>query len=290
MAVRPWNAPYDLFKWCRAARLGGTRVVFLSVGAGPIVNRVSRILMIAALRVADYRSYRDNASMDYLSSIGFNTTGDSIYPDLVFSLPIKECEEPYIPPMHPKTVGLGVIGYYGWLHDPDSGEPIYQGYIRKLKEFVFWLLDHGYSIRMLTGNLGVDQRPVDDIVQYINAKGPAGWQDRIYADAIADTDELFHQISKTDIVIASRFHNVLCALMLGRPVVSIGYHIKNESLMAEMGLRDYCQHIEHFTAEKLIQQFQSLISELSQASTRIQDKCVQYRQELDQQYRKILLS
>jgi polysaccharide pyruvyl transferase WcaK-like protein len=175
-------------------------------------------------------------------------------------------------------------------HKPDSGEPIYQGYIEKLKDFVLWLLDQGYFIRLLTGNLGVDQRPVDDLLQFVKEEGQARWQDRIIAEAIANTDELLYQISKTDIVVASRFHNVLCALMLGRPVVSIGYHIKNESLMAEMGLQDYCQHIEHFTVKKLIQQFQLLISDMNQVSGRILDKNAQYRQELDQQYRKILLS
>ena len=41
MAVRPWNMPYDLFKWCRAAKLAGAEVIFLSVGAGPIVHPVS---------------------------------------------------------------------------------------------------------------------------------------------------------------------------------------------------------------------------------------------------------
>ncbi len=57
--IHPWNAPYDLFKWCHAAKLGGAKIVFLSVGAGPIENRISRALMLNALRVANYRSYRD---------------------------------------------------------------------------------------------------------------------------------------------------------------------------------------------------------------------------------------
>jgi len=31
----PWNMPYDLFKWCRAAKVGGAKVSFMSIGAGP---------------------------------------------------------------------------------------------------------------------------------------------------------------------------------------------------------------------------------------------------------------
>ena len=69
--------------------------------------------------------------------------------------------------------------------------------------------------------------------------------------------------------------------MLGRPVVSIGYHWKNDALMADMGLAAYCQHIEHFTMDRLIEQFRSLMSERDGATQRIQQKCVQYREMLD---------
>lgn len=288
MAVHPWNAPYDLFKWCLAAKLGRTKLIFISVGAGPIKNRISRALMITALRFADYRSYRDEASMLYLRNIGFDTSGDCIYPDLVFSFPVTEPELNLANETGPKTVGLGVIGYYGWRHDLDSGEEIYQSYVAKLKKFVKWLLEHGYVIRLLIGNLGVDQRPVDDLLVFVRKEGQADWRNRIISEKIDDVNELFQQIEQTDIVVASRFHNVLCALMMGRPVISIGYHEKNDDLMTEMGLQSYCQHIERFKPESLIQQFQSLTLDGNQASQRIQTKCAQYRKLLDEQYRIIL--
>ena len=37
--------------------------------------------------MADYRSYRDEASSDCLKAIGFRSEQDPVYPDLVFSLP-----------------------------------------------------------------------------------------------------------------------------------------------------------------------------------------------------------
>ena len=129
MAVRwPWNAPYDLFKWCKAAKMGGAKVVFLSVGAGPIMNPVSRFLMLKALRMADYRSYRELAALDYLRSVNFDTTGDVIYPDLVFSLPLVYTDGLRKISSPPKSVGVGVINYYGWRHDPRIGESVYQNY------------------------------------------------------------------------------------------------------------------------------------------------------------------
>ena len=289
MAVRPWNAPYDLFKWCQAAKLAGTRLVFLSVGAGPIRHWLSRAMMLRALRLADYRSYRDQASLEYVRGVGFDTSGDQVYPDLVFGLP-HIANTPRLPAAaRPQSVGLGVIGYYGWLHEPNTGEPLYLAYVAKLKEFVGWLLDQNYSVRLLTGDLPVDQRPVDDILQFARQSGQPGWPERVIAEPIADVEGLFEQIAQTDIVVAARFHNVVCSLMLGRPVVSIGYHEKNEALLAEMGLQAYCQHIEHFSVEELIRQFQSLASDLSPASQRIEHKCAEYRERLEAQYRTLLL-
>ena len=232
-----------------AAKLAGTKVIFLSVGRQTIKNRVSRALMLRALSVADYRSYRDMASPEYLRSVGFDTTGDSVYPDLVFSLPDNTWAFPPTSSAQSRTVGLGVIGYYGWRHDLSSGEPIYQGYLARLKRFVYWLLEQGHSVRLLIGNLGVNQRPVEELIHFVRTEGQADWQDHIIAEMITDVDDLFQQIAKCDIVVANRFHNVVCALMMGRPVVSIGYHEKNDALMAEMGLQSYCQHIEHFSVQ-----------------------------------------
>ena len=79
--------PYNLFKWSLIAKLRGCEVLFVSVGAGPIYSTLGRYFVKSALSMADFRSYRDDASMAYLKRIGFRTNGDRVYPDLVFSLP-----------------------------------------------------------------------------------------------------------------------------------------------------------------------------------------------------------
>ena len=244
--------------------------------------------MLGALRQATYRSYRDVVSLEYLRSVGFNAAGDGVYPDLVFSLPEKGWNAPATVTEKPQMIGLGVMGYYGWRNRPGYGETIYQGYLTKMKSFLAWLLDRGFAVRLLTGEIPTDQRPVEDLLAFVEAEGRAGWRDRVLAEPITDVHDLLQQIATTDLVVATRFHNILCALMAGRPVVSIGYSKKNDALMAEMGLQAYCQHVEHFTAHELIQQFQSLTSEIGQAVVRIQHKSSQYREMLDEQYHAIL--
>lgn len=288
MSVKhPWNAPYELYKWCSVARLGGARLIFLSVGVGPIVNRVSRFLMLKALKKADYRSYRETVAFDYLKSVGYDTSGDLLYPDLVFSLPKDSLPAPKAAASTPFVVGLGMINYYGWDYDPLCGERIYQEYTSKIKCFVAWLLDQGHTIRIISGD-EVDQRPVYEIMEFVTKDKPSHHQNLI-VERISDVSELFRQIAQTDIVIASRFHNVLCSLMLERPVISLGYHAKNDALMAEMGLASYCQHIERFTFETLVEQFERYTAEMDEAVRRIHHKNEMYRELLDEQYRTILI-
>src|SRR5207249_8560089 len=70
--IGPLGLHYDILRWSIAARLCGCKLLFVSVGAGPIHRRLSRWFVKAALALADYRSYRDTCSKRYLESIGFN--------------------------------------------------------------------------------------------------------------------------------------------------------------------------------------------------------------------------
>ncbi|MGZ9225110.1 MAG: polysaccharide pyruvyl transferase family protein [Anaerolineales bacterium] len=285
--LRPWHRPYVLYKWCKVAKMGGAQVIFLSTGAGPILNRISKFLMLKALRMADYRSYRDDAAFNYLHSVGYDTSGDRSYPDLVFSLPKASLPTPKISSSTPPVVGLGLINYYGHRYEPGIGERIYQEYLSKIKRFASWLLSKGYIIRVLSGDIA-DRSPAKDLVEFVNKEGEAHWQEKLIVPEIRDANELFNQVAQTDLVIASRFHNVLCALLLERPVISLSYHEKNDFLMKEMGLGHYCQHIEHFTTERLTEQFSSCIQENDRIVRQIHDQLDSYRNLLDEQYKMLL--
>ena len=79
---------------------------------------------------------------------------------------------------------------------------------------------------------------------------------------------------KTDIVIATLFHNVLYELLCSKPVISISFHPKCESLMSDMGLSTYHLDINKLTNDILIDKFRDLnkdsetIKELIRAKVR----------------------
>lgn len=282
--VRVWNMPYDLYKWCQVARHVRTRLSFVSVGAGPILHPASRWLMVEALRSAQYRSYRDQLSREYLASVGFFDHGDQVCPDLAFSLPDRH-ERGWRPATsQPQTIGVGVMGYYGWRNSQQHGAHIYDEYVAKIGRFTAWLLEQGYAVHLLTGEIPTDQRPMQDVLQYLLSAIDLETRSRVRVPEIIAPDDVFAAIDATDLVVATRFHNVISALLLGRPVLSLGYSKKNDVLLAEMGMGQYCQAVEDFSVEKLQQQFQELAARAGETAATICSRVDSYRALLDAQY------
>jgi polysaccharide pyruvyl transferase WcaK-like protein len=281
--------PYSLLKWSLIAKLRGCKVLFVSVGAGPIYSRLGRYFVKSALSLADFRSYRDDASRAYLQGIGFSTNSDRVYPDLAFSLP-----EIIIPHDDKKragrpVVGLGVMTYAGKYSVEKPGKEIYLEYLNNLVVFAGWLLAHDYVIRLLIGQ--VDDRGVsNEFKSLLRASLPGYNEERVIDQPALSVEQLLPQIAATDIVVATRFHNVLLALVLNKPAIAISFHHKCSSLMSDMGLAEYCHDINHMNADRLIVQFQSVEKNADRLKPVIRQRVEQSRKTLDEQYEFIFKS
>src|SRR2546426_4870880 len=100
----PWGFPFTLFKWLLLARASGTKVAFLSVGAGPLRTRLGKFFVKQTLRLAAYRSYRDDDSQRCVAALGI--PGEHlVVPDLVFSLEMGRPPAPRAPARRP-VVGV----------------------------------------------------------------------------------------------------------------------------------------------------------------------------------------
>ncbi len=255
----PLGTSYGLFRWAAAARLCRVKFCFVGTGAGPILHPVSRWMLRSTAVWAHFRSFRDQVSKDFLTSLGIDTSGDHVYPDLVFKLPTPLRERD---PTQEKliTIGVGLMNHNGWRagHNSGSDPTIYQTYIEKMGRFVSSLLDRGYRVRLLTGET-VDVRAVRDIGRIAKARGyelidsslPPRKAKQLIMEPINSLHDVMRQISDTDIVVATRFHNIVCALKLARPTISIGYELKNDAVMTDFGLGEFCQSIEDLDLELL---------------------------------------
>jgi polysaccharide pyruvyl transferase WcaK-like protein len=76
--------------------------------------------------------------------------------------------------------------------------------------------------------------------------------------------------------------------MLNKPVISISYDPKNDSLLDGCGLGEYCQSIEGVDLERLIAQFIQLESQADRLRIELRRKSNEYRSLLNDQYRQVL--
>jgi polysaccharide pyruvyl transferase WcaK-like protein len=284
-----WNwGPYSLFKWSMVAKILGCKLAFVSVGVGPLYGSIGRFLVKKALRLADFRSYRDSSSIQYLKSTGFTSTNDRLYPDLVFSLP-----EATIP--HSRTeirrrrpiVGIGLMEYAGRYSVETPSTSTYQNYLEAFLILVDWLLAQGYDVRLLIGDL-CDQQVTQDFQDLLRKRLSFYDESRILDEPISSVEQLLDQIAGTELVIATRFHNALLSLLCNKPVIAVSFHHKCASLMNSIGLEEYCLDINNLKGDDLIEKVLSAEANADGIKALLESRADLFRQALDEQYELIL--
>jgi polysaccharide pyruvyl transferase WcaK-like protein len=285
VGISPFGLHYDILRWSIAAKVCRCKLLFVSVGVGPIRHPLSNFFVKAALRLADYRSYRDSFSKSYVEGMGIAPKGDAVYPDLAFSLPADMLPEARARDRRKPVIGIGLITYdTSCTTTQEKAETVYHHYVAKVATFVGWLIEHNYTVRFLIGDVVYDRRVRQDVRAFLERSGLRYEDGQIIDEPARSVDELLSQLAATDIVVASRFHNVLLALMLRKPVVAISFHEKVDSLMKAMGMTQFLQDIKNVDVNKLIVQLAALEESAESIKGGLERKSELYRGNLEEQY------
>jgi polysaccharide pyruvyl transferase WcaK-like protein len=277
--------PYNLLKWSLIAKVCRCKLFLVSVGAGPVYGTFGKYFVRLVLSLADFRSYRDNSSKRDLQSIGFHADKDRVYPDLVFSLPEAAIPNQKTTNSRRSIVGLGLMAYAGMYGVSRPDNDSYLAYLKNLVNFVMWLLANEYDVRLLIGDVG-DRRVAQDFRSLLRERLSACDcdEERIIDEPISSVEELLSQIVATDIVVGTRFHNVLLSLLCNKPVIAISFHHKCESLMSSVGLSAYCLDINDLATDRLIEKFRDLETKAGEVKPLIGKRVGEFRKALDEQY------
>ncbi|MFG2545270.1 polysaccharide pyruvyl transferase family protein [Streptomyces sp. NPDC048594] len=247
LPLRPWGFPYSLFLLCATGRLFGTRVALVGVGAATIGRRATRVLTRWSARLAAYRSFRDDMSRDAMRTMGVDTSRDEVYEDLAFALPTPATSAP---PAPPGTVCVGVMDFHGSNDDRARADEIHRRYLDGTTRFVKALVAEGRPVRLITGD-ELDLPVADGIVDAVDSP-------LVTVAETASLADLMKETSAADTVVATRYHNLVCALKVGTPTLALSYSAKSDALMARMGLAPYCHPAREVDAEHLLEQFREL--------------------------------
>jgi polysaccharide pyruvyl transferase WcaK-like protein len=241
-----------MFLLCASGRVAGTKVALVSVGANVTGHRLTKRLITSAVRLAHYRSYRDKVSRDAMSEMGVDTSRDVVYPDVAYALSMPSQSNQVA-----RAVGIGIMDYSGDNDEVEQAGQLRANYIDQVKRFCRWLLDSGRPVRMFTSDTA-DDPLVQEIAADARAYRPDLGPSWVVAQSAPSLTELLEQMAPAEMVVATRYHNVLYALLMAKPTLALGYATKHEQLMAEAGLPDFCLPCNALDADQMIQRFSEL--------------------------------
>lgn len=285
----PWGFPYTLLKWSVLARLARCRLLYVSVGAGPLDSCLSRVLVRVAIRFAHYLSFRDAASERLIEGVRPRRS-NGVYPDLAHSL-VLPTDKPVVADggasLVKPVVGINPMPLYDERYWCAVDQGRYGSYVSKLAAFAEYLVDHGYPVFLFP----TQPKDINVALDIVRAMRPELASRLVQPDPVRrprTVSELMHCIRGADIVVATRFHGTLLTLHARRPVLAICYYRKTRDLMREMGQEAYAIDFDELKVPDLIGRFHQLEQNRIEAVTKIAKVDGGYVSVLESQYRTIL--
>src|SRR5581483_8007217 len=190
--------PYNVFKFCVLAKLSGTPVFFVGVGADLLIRRSNKFFAKWSVRLADRVSFRSVESQALIRALGVKKETD-VVPDPAYGLAVKSYvtseraeilsaseaqslfrnvdshhQQRVMSPQvsrrngaHSKgsagTVGLNPIGFCDPRRWPRKDGALYSHYLKKLTAFSCWLLEHDYRVEIFTSDISGDIDAMQDL-------------------------------------------------------------------------------------------------------------------------------
>lgn len=225
---------YDLLCWAIAARAVGRPFVITCLGAEPSLTVSGRLAWRAIAGLADSVSYRDDHSRAALAASGRRTANDEVAADLAFAL--VDPAGVFVEPSEPGTVVVGVMCAPQWRIV--GVDEIYTRYLDRMAALIGDLAGRGYRVRLVLGQPN-DQIAADELL----ARCP-GLGDRVQVSSASTFADMLDEMGRAEFAVASRYHHVVAALMLARPVAVVAYRAKHAAAVEPFGLLPLCRQIE----------------------------------------------
>lgn len=283
----PWGHPWAMFKWTLLARIARCRVLVVSVGAGTAGSALSRFLMRQVLRLAHYRSFRDEGSRDIVKAIGFHRRDDPVLPDLAYGVSEALARE-LAPADAPaaRRVAIAPMAYARPGTWPATDAERYRLYVRKLSELSVRLLEDGHRVSLIHSD-GPDARAVADVHELIATHAPEACRASVDRPETKRVDQYLAACRASDLVVASRLHGVILSHVAGTPVLALSYDRKVRAAMSDAGQAEHCLDIDGFSVLEAHRAVASMLAREDEHRATVESQVRAFRERLAIQYDRI---
>lgn len=213
---------FGMYGWL--AKLSRTPVVLYAVGGGPILTRIGKVILRSLAHLAKVVTVRDPASKVLLQEIGVKSAihviGDPAFqvkgPEIV-----KKSNESF-------NIGVTAVPFHHESYWPNEDIGKYNDYIAGMARNLDYLLEK-YPAGIV--NFFATKWPQDIMVtEDIQALMIHKERCTICRKSLEPRD-IVEFTSKQDILIGTRLHSLILALVTSTPIISVSYHHKVQDFM-----------------------------------------------------------
>lgn len=280
-----WGFPWTLLRWTLLGLFNRVPVYFLSMGAEPVHGRISRWMIKQTARLATGISVRDPVSGERLAELGVRRELQ-IVPDLGLGFEVPEVDSPRDRSL--LTVGINTIPYFHQAYWRASDPVRYESYIEALATFCEVVLGRGDGLVLYGTTEWADRIATENLSERIRQRVGEGPMERLEAPESRCLDDLWRILSGLDYTVAARYHGVITALVMNKPVISMAYEQKSLDVMAMMGVGRYGTDIPAATGEWLISTFEHLEQHREEVETSLRVGVAEARRAVNQQFEDVL--
>ena len=234
-------------------------LVLFTQSLGPFTEKKNRREFRDVFRRASLILLRDEASRRNVVELCGQACRTHLCADAAFAMPFAVDEMGITPPSVAHPTGPAVaISVRRWDHfrtvPSNIGMKRFCDAIAGVTAHL--ISEHDAEVTFISTCQGVpeywtdDSHVADDIVQGMSAQT----RRRVTVDRRwRRPEELIRQLASYDLVIATRLHMAILALLAGAPVLPIAYEFKTKELFAKLKLDRWVQDIEELDGRKLIE-------------------------------------
>ena len=257
-----WGQPYALARWAWLAKRAGVPFAFFSVGYGGASGWLSRRLLRYAVDSATYCSIRDVGSRALTLGLGVDRDLP-IVPDLSFVL----TRPSPLPARRPGyDIGISPMVYQRPGNWPVENRTAYERFVALWANLATSMVAKGNRVHFFISN-PTDMTAVQEVWERLDETTRA----RCKIAAPETPNALLEVYRGLDLVVASRFHGVLLAILSARPVLALSHDRKVRSAMSEAGISDYCADLDTASEEQAAGMLQDLTDQLAPLARRLRD-------------------
>ena len=247
--VGAWKTPFDLFCLAVACKVRRRSLAVVCVGATVPSRGLTRFFYRFFLDAADYRSYRDQLSRGAATELGVRADHDPVYADLAYSLSVSSDRGP-----RAGEVAVGVITHGGMDSRSRAARQDHEAYVLGMVDLTARLVAGGRNIRLCIGDLG-DLPVAIDILRRLGNDRANGL---VTLSESGSFMELVDDVAGCQLMIASRYHNLIAAALIGRPTIAIGYSEKHAELQRSLGLPELVHDYRSLDVDAILAQVEAI--------------------------------